>query len=115
MRHPVLAFALIVSGCTASDGVPGDPPETAASAVPVQSSDEILGEWDVVSFEGYEPQQRMEGTVRSTMADFGPDGVRLRIECNWSGTQGNVRDGRFVREQNEGPGMAQTLIVVRRL
>jgi hypothetical protein len=49
----------------------------------------------VVSFEGYRPR-RLSGTIRATRADFGEAGVALRLECNYSGRAGTVRDGRFV-------------------
>ena len=56
---------------------------------------EIAGAWDVASFESYEPL-RLSGTVRAAFADFRPDGVALRIECNYSGRGGTVANGRFV-------------------
>ena len=49
----------------------------------------------MVSFEGYEPR-RLSGTIRAAFADFGVGGVALRIECNYSGRSGAVRDGRFL-------------------
>lgn len=63
------------------------------TAVPALSANEIAGRWDVVSFEGYEPAQRL-----SAFAHFRPDGVRLRIECNYSIVPGLVRDGRFATQ-----------------
>ena len=62
---------------------------------PVASSREIEGEWDIVSFDGYEPQQRLHGDNRAAIADFGANGVALHIECNWSGASGRVVNGRF--------------------
>jgi heat shock protein HslJ len=38
----------------------------------------------------------MSGTTRAAYADFGRGGVALRIECNYSGREGTVRDGRFI-------------------
>lgn len=61
---------------------------------PVQEAMSIAGQWDVVSFEGYRPQ-RLTGTVRAAFADFDERGVRLRIECNYSGRAGRVEGGRF--------------------
>lgn len=59
---------------------------------------DILGQWDVVSFEGYEPV-RMKGATRAAIADFGEQGVQLRIECNTSSSTGTigVLNGRLVR------------------
>lgn len=54
----------------------------------------ILGQWDVVSFEGYKPLTR--SAARTATADFFEWGVQLRIECNISRRGGVVRDGRFV-------------------
>ena len=65
---------------------PADPPSVA-------------GQWDVVSFEGYRPA-RLSGTGRAAYADFGAEGVSLRIECNASGRPGTVRDGRFLLGEN---------------
>ncbi len=62
--------------------------------VPVSDIAIILGNWDVASFEGYEPR-RLSGTVRAAFADFGKNGVRLRIECNYSGRAGTVINGHF--------------------
>jgi heat shock protein HslJ len=56
----------------------------------------VQGQWDIVSFEGYRPKQRMSGTARAAYIDFGRRGVSLRIECNYSGRDGTVRDGRFI-------------------
>lgn len=65
------------------------------SAIPVESTSDILGEWDIVRFEGYEPGPRMSGTARTAFADFRESGVALRIGCNYSGAAGVVRDGVF--------------------
>jgi hypothetical protein len=61
----------------------------------VLDSATIAGEWDVARFEGQEPK-RMSGTERAAFADFSERGVRLRIECNYSGRAGAVRNGRFI-------------------
>jgi hypothetical protein len=66
-----------------------------ATGAPVQDGAAIAGAWDVARFEGHEPR-RLSGTVRAAFADFRADGVSLRIECNYSGRPGAVRDGRFV-------------------
>lgn len=58
---------------------------------------DIMGQWDVVSFEGYRPP-RLSGTARAAYADFGRDGVALRMECNYTGRMGRVLNGRFVSE-----------------
>ena len=65
----------------------------------VGSARSVAGHWDVVSFEGYRPA-RLIGTGRAAYADFGSDGVALRLECNYSGRPGTVRDGRFVLGEN---------------
>jgi hypothetical protein len=61
----------------------------------VLDSASIAGEWDVARFEGQEPK-RLQGTVRAAFADFSERGVRLRIECNYSGRAGAVKNGHFV-------------------
>ncbi|MBO6768170.1 MAG: hypothetical protein JJ901_07675 [Erythrobacter sp.] len=73
----------------------------APSAVPVASSREIDGKWDIVSFDDYEPA-RLRGATRVAFADFGDSGVSLRIECNYSGAAGLVVDGRFEPRPDEG-------------
>jgi heat shock protein HslJ len=79
----------------------------------VQSYAEIAGAWDVASFEGYEPR-RLSGTNRAAFADFRPDGVGLRIECNHSGRAGTVKDGRFVPSaDNDGIQTAMSCGPVR--
>lgn len=83
------------------------PDRSVTQAKPVPDLASIAGQWDVVSFEGYQPQ-RLSGTVRAAFADFRHDGVSLRIECNFSGRAGTVRNGRFVRSR--GHDSPQTLM-----
>ncbi|MGZ8998967.1 MAG: hypothetical protein ACXW2T_08940, partial [Allosphingosinicella sp.] len=71
-----------------------EPAPSVSTLFPVTDSASIAGQWDVVRFEGYEPR-RLSGTVRAAFADFSEDGVALRIECNYSGRAGVVREGRF--------------------
>lgn len=73
---------------------------------PVSDVARIVGDWDVARFEGYEPK-RLSGTVRAAFADFSERGVRLRIECNYSGRIGTVRDGHFTTTSNEMSGQTQ--------
>ena len=70
------------------------PPQPEAEAKPVKDQSEIAGEWDIVRFDGHEPA-RIAGGVRQAFADFGPDGVGLRIECNSLGVRGKVENGIF--------------------
>ena len=93
----VLAASLLAA-CSASAIQPHPgllPLRSAPNATAAVSSADNLGQWDVVSFEGYEPA-RMHGSGRAAFADFGQHGVRLRIECNTSSVSGILRDGRFV-------------------
>lgn len=92
----LLALTLPGVGCGANPQAPPsvtDRPAERASR-PVQEAPDVAGQWDVVSFEGYRPQ-RLNGTTRAAFADFGANGVRLRIECNHSGRAGRVVGGRF--------------------
>jgi hypothetical protein len=82
-------------------------PRPAEARTPVTEFSSIAGQWDVARFEGYEPKRR-SGSVRAAFADFGAAGVSLRIECNYSGRSGTLRDGRFV--STPGVGAPQTLI-----
>lgn len=97
-------LCLLVASCSLSgEPAPEDkPPAETAEAVPepVESSSEIEGEWDVVSFDGHEPK-RLTGVIRAAYADFDPRGVGLRIECNYSGRAGRVRNGRWVPEDDD--------------
>ncbi len=70
-------------------------------AAPVSATGDVIGEWDIVSFDGYEPG-RTFGATRAAFADFGATGVALRIECNYSGARGIIRDGRFVSQPDDG-------------
>ena len=72
-----------------------DPSRATVEVEPVASSQDVLGEWDIVNFDGHEPR-RLMGSTRAAFADFGNEGVSLQIECNYSGASGTVRDGRFV-------------------
>jgi hypothetical protein len=69
---------------------PSEPAGTTA-----MSMTDVLGQWDVVSFEGHTPA-RKSGSTRVAFADFDERGVRLRIECNHSGVNGSGQGGRFV-------------------
>ena len=97
IRLSAVVAALLVSACVAATPAATDPAATGAeNAVPVASTAEILGQWDIVSFEGYRPAMRVQGSTRTAIADFAADGVSLRIECNSSGASGRVTNGRFV-------------------
>lgn len=67
----------------------------------------IAGQWDIVSFQGYRPRARLQGSNRAAYADFASDGVALHIECNYSGAAGRVIDGRFAPGRSD---RMQTLI-----
>lgn len=72
-----------------------DRSSTTVEVEPVASSQNILGEWDIVNFDGHKPR-RLSGSTRAAFADFGDRGVSLQIECNYSRASGTVHDGRFV-------------------
>jgi hypothetical protein len=72
----------------------------------VLDSASIAGEWDVARFEGQEPK-RLQGAVRAAFADFSERGVRLRIECNYSGRTGAVRNGRFIALPDSNNGQTE--------
>lgn len=73
---------------------------------PVMALAEIAGEWQVVEFAGYRPA-RVTHPSPGAFARFGPRGVGLRIECNWSGAPGTVQDRHFLPPANPEP-QAQT-------
>lgn len=114
--------AALLAGCvesrdlaTSGDAVSGEAmpayPATPATMPdpaprPVMALSEIGGEWQVVEFGGYRPA-RVTHPRPAAFASFGPGGVGLRIECNWSGAPGTIRDGRFVPPANPEP-QAQT-------
>ena len=103
-----LIAGLAVATCAPATA-PQQPAILAAEAVPVPAPPPapepptILGQWDVVTFEGYAPR-RLSGTRRAAYADFRDKGVSLRIECNYSGRAGTVSDGRFVAGDNSMAG-----------
>lgn len=95
----LLASAL--SACSTAKIAPqaGPPPvQSEPATAPAISLADIAGQWDVVSFEGYEPV-RMHGTVRAAVADFSEHGIQLRIECNTSRSGGaySIANGRLVQ------------------
>jgi hypothetical protein len=75
----------------------GAPTKPAHPLRPIFNSADVAGQWDVVSFEGHRPR-RLSGTVRAAYVDFGPSGVSLKMECNYTGRPGRVIEGRFVVE-----------------
>jgi hypothetical protein len=90
------ASSLAACGAAAIETRPAPQPvQSEPKATAAISRADILGQWDVVSFEGHEPV-RMHGATRAAFADFDEQSVRLRIECNTSSVGGTVRDGRFV-------------------
>lgn len=93
LHLPTLLLISLTACGTTTRELDGDLPELAA--MPVQSSAEIAGRWDVVSFEGYQPAHS-QGATPAAFANFSGYGVSLRIECNHSSVSGVVRDGRFV-------------------
>lgn len=105
--HRIVRGALLVTalfGLGACSPSTGSPSPTAEEGVRRAVEDQhtpraadarsVAGQWDVVSFEGYRPA-RLIGTGRAAYADFGSGGVSLRMECNYTGRPGAVRDGRF--------------------
>ena len=101
----VLAMVLALAACAPnSESVSeaaGRPEDAPTPPVPppasIAATTDVTGQWDVASFEGYRPR-RLSGTGRAAYADFGRDGVALRIECNYTGRLGRVTDGRFIAE-----------------
>lgn len=101
----LLATILALSACALNPGSVGETshrsedavtdPAPALTAIPTAAN--VAGQWDVVSFDGYRPQ-RLAGTDRAAYADFGTNGVSLRMECNYTGRPGHVANGRFVSE-----------------
>jgi hypothetical protein len=102
---PFVAMVLALAACVPtpesvsetagrSEDVPTEP---ARPLMPISTTADVTGQWDVVSFEGHWPR-RLSGTVRAAYADFGTDGVSLRMECNYTGRSGRVIGGRFVAE-----------------
>lgn len=101
----LVASALVIGGCAPG----GDPaggrterptdaraaPVSETALLPAATASQVAGQWDVVSFNNYRPE-RLSGTTRAAYADFGADGVSLRLECNYTGRTGRVLDGRFV-------------------
>jgi hypothetical protein len=75
-----------LAACSTATLEPPARPEAARSgpnATAAISIADVLGQWDVVSFEGYKPV-RMHGAIRAAIADFDGQSVSLRIECNSS-------------------------------
>lgn len=99
-----LALVLAVTACAPIDSVretvaraEDAPTDQALPLKPISTTADVAGQWDVVSFKGYRPQ-RLSGTARAAYADFGPNGIALRMECNYTGRTGRIIDGRFVAE-----------------
>lgn len=83
--------ALCLAAC-----IPGSGPQLERDG-PLQqipTAADVAGQWDVVSFAGYRPS-RLSGTGRAAYADFGTEGVSLRMECNYTGRSGRIVDGHF--------------------
>lgn len=92
-----VSAASLLAACSTAAIAPQTGPEpmhAEPNAPAAISLAEILGQWDVVSFEGYEPPTR--SATRTAIADFFEWGVQLRVECNISRRGGVVRDGQFV-------------------
>jgi heat shock protein HslJ len=92
-----LTCAMLIGGCNGTVSADTAPP---TGPQPVRTLSDIRGEWDVLSFEGQRPN-RLNGSVRAAFADFGDNGVSLRMECNYTGAQGSVKDGRFVAKPDQ--------------
>lgn len=97
-----LLLALAVAACQPIDSRVADKSSAELPNLPteVESSEEIAGRWDIVSFEGYRPVRMMDA-VPAAFAEFTDDGVALRIECNYSGAAGEVRDDRWVSRPHD--------------
>ena len=79
----------------------GEP--SVVTTTSVRSLEEIEGRWDIVSFEGYEPA-RLQGATPAAFVRFVSDGkgsVGLRIECNYSGAEGDIANGRWTMRPSD--------------
>ncbi len=95
-----MACAVALTALSACGGPEHPPPEAEPpprEEQPIANDDQahVLGAWDVVSFEGYAPETRLIGATRAAYADFDAEGVRLRMECNYTSRPGTLQAGRF--------------------
>jgi heat shock protein HslJ len=93
------AREIVRSGAVANSNEAALAESTPSDLVP--STDAVMGQWDVVRFEDYQPP-RLSETGRATSVDFGENGVALRIECNYSGRAGTIRGGHFITSDENG-------------
>lgn len=91
-NQPMFLLTLCLAGCSSTASVPLEPPARPAP-IPVLSASDIMGRWDVVSFEEYHPASR-----HGAYANFWRHGLSVRLDCNRSRIPAVVRDGRIVTQ-----------------
>ena len=90
---------------TAPAAATTDAPSPAPEPSPVASLAEVEGRWDIVRFEDYRPESRLQGSTPATFAHFRTamgGSVGLRIECNYSGAAGSIVDGQWRARPSDG-------------
>ena len=111
IRSALAAFTLLAAtaACIPVDEIDEETDKPSESVgVPVTRMAQVEGEWNVVSFDGYRPPLRVEGSTTTAFVRFHGDGVGFRIGCNYSGAGGSIERGRFVTSDSAPP--AQTLM-----
>lgn len=107
------ALSLILCAACSAPGEPSSPTPADSTSDPSRSGpitdgSAIAGLWDVASFGGYEPAFRLIEGNHAAFADFYDGGVRLRMECNYSGEAGELEDGRFASANPDDPSFTTT-------
>ena len=94
-----LMLAAFATGCgtaeTPASSQAGTPVAVSDDPIPVTDVMQVLGDWQVLSFDGYEPPVYVHPRPHAFASFAFEGGVGLRLECNWSGAAGQVADGRF--------------------
>lgn len=92
MRAAILALAL--AACTS---VPAELPPPTLPQRAVASIDEINGRWDIVSFNEHRPARLDADGNRHAFVDIQGGSLSFSIQCNYSGMQARVENGRLIK------------------
>ncbi|WP_170234967.1 META domain-containing protein [Croceicoccus sediminis] len=97
----------LLAGCGTADTTASSPAGTPVAVpedpIPVTNVTQVQGDWQVLSFDGYEPPLYVHPQPYAFASFAFNGGVGLRLECNSSGAAGKVADGRFNHPKGAGP------------
>lgn len=120
-RSLLIPFSLAAGllGCSDADDKKSDatPDQTSpfivaednlAAETPIQSLSEIVGHWDIIRFNHYEPVGLSSDGKNNAFVTFRPKSLGFMIGCNGSGLEAELTASGVLENKNPDDGMVET-------